>query len=97
MLEKMRLSNPSEDEIPVYRLEEEPEEFKISREEDGAWRVVGKAVERAAAMTYWDFDEAVRRFQRILEALGVEEALFNAGAQPGDTVRIGEYELEWQD
>jgi len=88
---------PSDDEIPVYRLEDDPDVFEITREEDGAWRVVGKAVERAAAMTYWEFDEAVRRFQRILEHLGVEEALKSAGAQSGDTVRIGEYELEWQD
>ncbi len=48
-------------------------------------------------MVYWDLEEAVRRFQRILEHLGVEEALLEAGAKTGDTVRIGEFELEWQD
>jgi GTP-binding protein len=89
--------DPLDEEIPVYKLEDDPEIFEISREEDGAWRVVGKAVERAAAMTYWEYDEAVRRFQRILEHLGVQEALEEAGVQPNDTVRIGENELEWQD
>jgi GTP-binding protein len=89
--------DPLEEEIPVYKLEDDPEVFEISREMDGAWRVVGKAVERAAAMTYWEYDEAVRRFHRILEHLGVHEALEEAGVQPEDTVRIGEYELEWQD
>jgi GTP-binding protein len=48
-------------------------------------------------MTYWGEDEAVRRFQRTLVRLGVEEALREAGARAGETVRIGEYELEWQD
>jgi GTP-binding protein len=84
-----------EAELPVYRLDVDPDDFEISREDDGAWRVSGVAVERAAAMTFWEYDEAVRRFQRILEHLGVEEALLNAGIQTGDTVRIGEYELEW--
>ena len=85
------------EEIPVYRFEEDPQAFEVSREPDGAWRVEGKAVERAAAMTYWEYDEAVRRFQKILEHLGVEDTLKSAGARDGDTVRIGEYELEWQD
>jgi GTP-binding protein len=88
---------PAEDELPVYRLEEDPEIFEIKRDEDGSWRIEGKAVERAAAMTYWEYDEAVRRFQKILERLGVQDELENAGARPGDTVRIGEFELEWQD
>jgi len=83
--------------VPVYRPKEEPEAFKVSRERDGGWRVAGKAVERAASMTYWEYDEAVRRFQRLLERLGVDEALRESGAKSGDTVRIGEYELEWQD
>ena len=48
-------------------------------------------------MTYWEYDEAVQRFQRILEALGVRRGLESAGVQEGDTVRIGEYELEWSD
>lgn len=88
---------PILDEVPVYKVEDDPDEFSIKRELDGAWRVEGKAVERAAAMTYWEYDEAVRRFQRILEHLGVESALREAGALPNDTVRIGDHELEWQD
>ncbi len=59
--------------------------------------MTGKAIERAADMTYWEYDEAVRRFQKTLAKLGVELALKEAGAQPGDSVRIGEYELEWQE
>ena len=90
------VDEPPEDlELPIYRIQDDPGEFEIQREDDGSWRVSGKAVERAAAMTYWEHDEAVRRFQRILEHLGVEAALKEAGIQTGDTVHIGEYELEW--
>jgi GTP-binding protein len=86
-----------EEVVPVYRPEPDPSEYEIGRDPDGAWRVSGKAIERAAKMTYWEHDEAVRRFQGLLEHLGVEQTLREAGARAGDTVRIGEYELEWQD
>jgi GTP-binding protein len=46
-------------------------------------------------MTYWEYDDAVLRFQRILEGLGVRSALQQQGVLEGDTVRIGKYELEW--
>jgi GTP-binding protein len=83
-------------EMPVYRPETDPEEFTLERVPDG-WRVIGAAIERAAAMTYWEYDQSVRRFQRILEALGIDQALREAGISPGDTVLIGDYELEWED
>ena len=65
-------------------------------DEDG-WRVKGEAVERAAEMTYWEYDQSVRRFQRILQSLGIEDGLRAAGAKEGETVIIGTHELEWFD
>ena len=82
--------------LPVYRPAEDPREFSIARE-GMDWRVTGKAIERAAEMTYWEYEGSVRRFQRLMEALGVDDALRKAGVQEGQTVFIGEYELEWQD
>jgi GTP-binding protein len=84
-------------EMPVYRLETDPNEFRIGREDDGSYRVSGQAIERAAAMTYWEYHQSVRRFQRILEALGIDAALREAGVEQGDTVHIGDYELLWED
>jgi len=83
-------------ELPVFRLGEDEETFTVEREEDG-WRVRGVRVERLAAMTVWNLDEAVRRFQRTLERMGIAEALEEAGVQPGDTVCIGEAELVWEE
>jgi GTP-binding protein len=85
------------EEMPVYELPEEEQAFTITHEDEGVFRVSGRRIERAAAMTYWDYDEAVMRFQNILEALGVSAALEEAGVQPGDTVYIGEHELEWSE
>lgn len=83
-------------ELPVYRPAEDPRAFTIEETPEG-WRVRGKAIERAAAMTFWEHDGSVRRFQRLMETLGVEEALRAAGIQEGETVLVGDYELEWQD
>jgi GTPase len=95
LLEEAPLPEAAE-EMPVYRVSEDPRQFSIQREAKG-WRVSGEAIERAATMTYWEYDQSVRRFQRILQSLGVEDALRKAGVQQGDTVYIGDYELEWQD
>ncbi len=84
----------SPDEVPVFRPADDEETFVVVREGD-AYRVHGRRIERAAAMTYWEYDEALRRFHRIMEALGIADALKVAGVRPGDTVLIGEYELEW--
>ena len=83
--------------LPVYKPKDDPREFVITREGENEWRVSGAAIERAASMTYWQHDGSVRRFQKIMETLGVEDALRKAGIQEGDTVSIGEFELEWQD
>jgi GTP-binding protein len=83
--------------LPVYKPKEDPREFVVKREGENEWRISGVAIERAASMTYWQHDGSVRRFQKIMTALGVDEALRNAGVQEGDTVAIGEFELEWQE
>lgn len=81
------LSEPDDTSIP----------FKITVDDDGAYRVSGHRIERAAAMTHWDNEEAIMRFQEILEVLGVSQALEERGIRVGDTVIIGDYELEWSE
>jgi GTP-binding protein len=83
--------------LPVYRPKEDARDFVITRVGANEWQLTGAAIERAAKMTYWEHDGAVRRFQKIMETLGVDTALRKAGAKNGDTVIIGEFELEWQD
>lgn len=80
-------------EAPVYELEDD---FAVSVEA-GVYYVTGERIERAAAMTYWDYEQAVARFQKILDALGISAALEKSGVRPGDTVFIGDFELEWSE
>jgi GTP-binding protein len=84
-------------ELPVFRPEEDENTFIIEREAEDEWRVRGVRIERLAAMTVWNLDEAVQRFQRTLEHMGIREALEQAGVETGDTVHIGEAELVWEE
>jgi len=44
-------------------------------------------------MTDLDNDSAVKRLQRTLKRMGVDDALREHGINPGDTVVIGNYEF----
>lgn len=83
-------------ELPVYKPEEDRYEFTIDRIQEG-WRVSGKGIERAAAMTLWEHEGSVRRFQHLMEKIGLDAALRDAGVEEGDTVFISDFDLEWQD
>jgi GTP-binding protein len=58
--------------------------------------VSGDAVERLVARARFDSEAATQRFQVALDRTGVSAALEEAGAEPGDTVRIGDMEFEYQ-
>ena len=79
----------------VYRAEE-PEAIRVEQLEDDTYRVSGKRVERLVAMTNLENEEAIRYLHRRLVRLGVMEELEKRGIMPGDTVRIGEMEFEYQ-
>lgn len=81
--------------LPEITPQEDEKAFQVYRLADDKWYVEGIAIERAAQMTNWNYYESALRFQRILRAMGITEALRTAGVREGDTVRIGEVELEW--
>jgi GTP-binding protein len=81
--------------VVIHRLDTMTDTFVVERE-DGAYRVRGKRIERLAAQTNFDNEESADRFQRDLARLGIEDELRRAGVRPGDAVRIGRVELEWE-
>jgi GTP-binding protein len=95
LLQSLPAAEPAGEVVTVIRPAEDENAFRVEREEDG-WRVRGVRAERVAAMTPFGVPEAAARFQRQLAAMGIMAALQKAGVQPGDLVRIGEQELEWQ-
>ena len=85
---------PPELEIPVIKLSVD-EGFTIEQEAPHTWRVRGRDIENLVARTFWEYEEAVDRFQRILDRMGITDALLKAGVQDGDTVYIGDMEMVW--
>ena len=81
--------------VVVHRLDTMTDGFVVERE-NGGYRVRGRRIERLAAQTNFDNEESAERFQRDLARLGIEDELRRAGVRPGDTVRIGRTELEWE-
>lgn len=69
--------------------------LSVGRDDDGAWRVTGGSVERWVAMCDLGNPQAVAYLQERLDRAGVERLLAEAGATPGDDVRIGEKTFEW--
>lgn len=59
--------------------------------------VTGVGVERFTRMTDFSRDEAIDRFQRLLESSGISTELERLGVEPGDVVHIAEHELIWGD
>ncbi len=76
------------------RIELRPkDDYAIERDADGAFVIASDRIERLAAMTDFDSDEALARFERALDKLGVDKRLRAMGIAEGDTVRIGPYEF----
>jgi GTPase len=72
-----------------------PDAWQVTKE-GGAWRVSGERIEGFARRTNWLNPEAVERLRDILRKTGVARELTSQGAVPGETVMIGEHELDWR-
>jgi GTP-binding protein len=67
----------------------------VVRDEDGALRVVGRAAERAVALSDITTADAQAYVRERLDRLGVPKALARAGARDGDLVRIGTFAFDY--
>jgi GTPase len=79
---------------PVHILLRGDEPFEVNVE-DGVFVVSGERVERLAAMTDFDSDEALARFELVLNRMGVERRLRELGVHDGATVRIAGNEFTY--
>jgi len=68
--------------------------YRVEREEDGGFRVLGRGVELLFERHDIGNEEALAYLEQRLGEIGVLAALTRAGFEPGDDVRIGEHEFE---
>ena len=76
---------------------EDAHAIKITRDISGDFVVSGKDLEKLVAMTNFNNDEAVRRFQYIWRIKGIDAKLKERGIKEGMTVHIGEMEFEYRE
>lgn len=73
------------------------EGFRIERNDDGSFEVIGREARRAVALSDLTNLDALAYAQDKLASLGVDKALARGGAKPGDTVHIGKLTFEYED
>ena len=79
----------------VYKLEEQIP-FTIKKEED-MYVVDGPAIRELMRKVNIEDNESLYYFHKNLENLGVNKGLKEAGVKDGDTVKVYDYILEWED
>ena len=93
LIDGAREEEPVSDSYVVHRPDEEG--FSVTRDPDGAYRLIGRSAERVVAMADLTNTEALEYIHQRFRKMGVEKALARAGAKEGDLVRIGDVELEY--
>ena len=77
-------------------MEDKPDDsFEVLRDEDGVFEVAGPGMERLIDSVNFDDTESMNWFHRTLKRTGVIDALREAGAGEGSTVRIGGMEFDF--
>lgn len=97
LLEELPEGQPPEQQDLLITRHKPAQRFSITPTEDGMFVVTGAEIERHVAMTNLDNDEAVARLQRIMALMGLDQALKKAGAQEGNTIKIGRLEFDYVD
>ena len=88
---------PEPDEEVAGVPEVDGDAFVITRQDDGTFVVSGKNLEKLVAMTNFDNEEGLRRFQMIWRKIGIEAALKERGIKEGDSVRIADMLFDFRD
>lgn len=90
LMEKREETQPLESvEGAVYRAKTR---FEIQKEGD-AFYITGKEIKKWVAMTNFGSHDALERFQKILQRMGVIKELKKLGVREGDTIFCGDQEL----
>ncbi len=82
----------------VYTLDtQEDNNFEIKREDKNTFVVTGEAVDRIMRRVNITDNESLFYLHRKLDEIGFNQAMKKAGVKDGDTVKIAQYEMIWED
>lgn len=93
LVAEARAAQPEPETFVVHHPEEEG--VRIERNDDGSWSVIGRAAERAVAVSDLTDVLALQHVHNQLARIGVDRALTRAGARPGDVIHIAKFTFEF--
>lgn len=87
------------EEVKTFNLNDEisADVVEIKRNDAGDFIVINKNIEKIVAMTNFDNDEGLRRFQYIWKMKNIDSLLKERGIKEGMTVHIGDMEFTWSE
>ncbi len=80
----------------VYTLKYDNKEFTVNKE-NGIFIVKGEAVDKIIRKVNITDYESLFYLHKKLNEIGLTDELKRQGIKEGDTVKIGDYEMEWED
>ena len=83
----------------VARIEDDPDyrDVKIAEAEDGAYELSGKQLHKIFRSTNFNDPGSLGYLNEYLKTSGTIRRLKARGLTDGDTIRIGDFDLEWYD
>ncbi len=80
----------------IYTLDQEKDKFTVNKQ-DGMFIVKGEAVDRIIRRVNITDNESLFYLHKKLNEIGLTDELKKQGIKEGDIVKIGSYEMEWED
>jgi GTP-binding protein len=84
-------------EVKIFDVDKEDDPVIIERNDAADFIVRNKNLEKIVAMTNFDNEEGLRRFQFIWRIKNLDALLKARGIKEGMTVHIGDIEFEWRE
>lgn len=88
--------NKDSENTKLYTLKEDKDEFTVTKEKN-KFIVEGEAVDRIIRRVNITDNESLFYLHKKLDEIGLNKKLKKLGIKDGDTVKIGSYEMEWED
>lgn len=78
--------------IPILTLTDHSNKWDVSKE-GNSYRVTGPKIVQFAKRTNFENEEGVQRLRNIMKRYGIMHELVRQGIEPGQTIRIDQYEI----
>lgn len=95
-VEEEQNTEPAEETV-VYRYEPKRPDFMINKLGNGRWKIESEKIDRLVETVDFDKPEETYAFAMTLDKMGVDKALYEAGARDGDQVIVGTYIMDYKE